>query len=301
MGGSGRGHRIINCETSYNNFLRISAGWHSGGCKFIPFCSDIVMSGHVAAYNYECPGIWFDGGNFNITVENSVCHHNICGIFYEISERGTFRNNVCYDNTEWGGIALSSCSDCQVLNNVLYHNYASGVACNGPDRAWSPLGEGDKQRLPARNNVIWGNIFVNDYNPDSPNKGRDNAELLMPEGVDLNTGNISDYNIFYRGPDSALRLYKGGNAKSCNGLSEWQSKTGWDAHSIAAEPLFVDAANHNFHPVKGSPAIDFVKPRMGGVYQFDGSRRLPDPIPEGKILRFTAGPFEAPSDLKPSK
>jgi len=82
MGGSGRGHRIINCETSSNNYLRISAGWHSGGCKFIPFCSDIVMSGHIAAYNIESPVIWFDWGNFNVTVENCITHHNGGGIMY---------------------------------------------------------------------------------------------------------------------------------------------------------------------------------------------------------------------------
>ena len=301
MGGSGRGHRIINCETSWNNFLKIDAGWHSGGCKFIPFCSDWVISGHRASHNIACPGIWFDWGNFNITIENCVLDHNDGAVMIEVSSRATIRNNVCYDNTEWGGIALSSCSDCQVLNNVLCHNYASGVACNGPDRAWSPLGEGDKQRLPARNNVIWGNIFVNDYNPDSPNKGRDNAELLMPEGVDINTGNVSDYNIFYRGPDSALRLYKGGDAKLCNGLAEWQSKTGWDAHSIAAEPLFVDAAKHDFRPVKGSPTIDFEKPRMGAEYDVTGKMRPTEERKDKKPIRFTAGPFEAPEDIKQAK
>ena len=297
MGGSGRGHRIINCETSYNNFLKISAGWHSGGCKFIPFCSDIVMSGHVAAYNIECPGIWFDGGNFNITVENSVSHHNICGIFYEISERGTFRNNICYDNTEWGGIALSSCSDCQVFNNILWRNYASGVACNGGDRSWSPFGEGEKQRLPARNNVIWGNIFINNFRPGPANSDRGTPELLMPEGVDINSGNVSDYNIFYRGPDRVLRFYKGGNPKLYEDLAQWQ-KAGWDEHSIVAEPLFVDIAKFDFHPAKGSPAIEFEKPRMGAQYDFNGQMRPTQERKDKKPIRFTAGPFEYKPDGK---
>ena len=31
ISGAGRGHRFVNCETSYNNFLKISPGWHAGG------------------------------------------------------------------------------------------------------------------------------------------------------------------------------------------------------------------------------------------------------------------------------
>jgi parallel beta-helix repeat protein len=301
MGGSGRGHHIINCETSYNNFLKIDAGWHSGGCKFIPFCSDIIMSGHRASHNIACPGIWFDWGNFNITIENCVCDHNDGAIMIEVSSRATIRNNVCYEN--YGrGVYLSNSSDCQVFNNVFWHNGMSGVAAIGGDRSGGEFGEGEKGRLPACNNIVWGNVFVDNCHPDFCLKtpdGRDKPwdtrpELIMPEKADVNTGNVSDYNIFFRSPNRVMPFWKGWHLKGqiWDNLADWQAKTGMDKHSIIAEPLFVDAAKYDFHPVKGSPAIDFVKPRMGGVYQFDGTRRLPDPIPEGKILRFTAGPYE---------
>jgi len=298
MGGSGRGHRIINCETSYNNFLRISAGWHSGGTKFIPFCSDIVMSGHVAAYNIECPGIWFDWGNFNVTVENSITHHNSCGIMYEVSERGTFRNNVCYENYD-RGIYLSNSPDCQVLNNLFYHNGMSGLAAVGVSRAGGDFGSEEDDRLPANNTVVWGNIFVDNCHPDFAPKtmdGRDEpwttrAELIMPDLHGINTGNISDYNIFYRSPGRPMPFWFGWHVTLFKDLTEWQEKTGNDKHSIIAEPLFANAAEFDFRPAPGSPAIDSVRPRMGGVYDMAGKWRRLDRSEKSKALRWTAGPF----------
>ena len=308
MGGSGRGHRLINCETSYNNFLRIDAGWHSGGCKFIPFCSDWVISGHRASYNIDCPGIWFDWGNFNTTIENCVLDHNGGGIMIEVSERATLRNNVCYEN--YGrGVYLSNSSDCHVYNNVFWHNGMSGVGCIGVARDGGDFGDGAKGRLPAKNNVVWGNVFVDnchkDFCPKEPD-GRDKPwdtrpELIMPEVADVNTGNISDYNIYFRSPDRVMPFWKGWHLKGqiWDNLAHWQKRTGYDLHSIIAKPLFADEAKLDFRPAANSPAIDFVKPRMGGVYQTDGTRRLPDPMPEGKVIRFTAGPFEYKPENKP--
>ena len=297
MGGSGRGHRIINCETSYNNFLKIDAGWHSGGCKFIAFCSDWLISGHVAAYNIDCPGIWFDWGNFNVTIENSVVHHNGGGIMIEVSERGTFRNNVCYENFD-RGIYISNSSDCQVLNNVFYHNGMSGLAAVGVNRDGTPFNEDNTKRLASKNLVVWGNIFYDDCHPDFAPKnldGRDQPwttrpELIMPDIHEVNTGNISDYNIFYRSPGRPLPFWFGWHLTLFKDLAEWQEKTGNDKHSIIAEPLFVNAKEFDFRPAPGSPAIDFVRPRMGELYDFAGKLRSPDGK-DGKPARYTAGPF----------
>ena len=73
-------------------------------------------------------------------------------------------------------------------------------------------------------------------------------------------------------------------------LAEWQEKTGNDKHSIIAQPLYVNPTSFDFHPAPGSPAIDFVRPRMGGAYEFTGKMRDRKPQ-EGKPLRWTAGPF----------
>jgi len=298
MGGAGRGHRIINCETSYNNYLKIDAGWHSGGCKFIAFCSDWVISGHVAAYNIDCPGIWFDWGNYNVTIENSVLHHNGGGIMIEVSERATIRNNVFYENYA-RGVYLANSSDCQVLNNVFYHNGLSGVGAVGVARGIGDFGCENDNRAPACNTVVWGNIFVDNCHPDFCPKtldGRDQPwdtrpELIMPDVHEINTGNISDYNIYYRSPGRPMPFWFGWHITVFDNLADWQEKTGNDKHSIIAKPLFINEAERDFRPAPGSPAIDFVRPRMGGSYEFTGKMRELNRGKDNKPIRWTAGPF----------
>jgi len=304
IGSGGSGHRFIRCETSYCNYRRFDPGWHAGGVKIIPYSTDILMTGHLAAYN-EGDGIWFDWGNFNVTIENCISHHNRgAGIFYEVSERGTIRNNVCYEN-ESRGVYLSNSSDCQVLHNVFYHNGMSGVACVGVDRAGPPFGAERTHRLPAANNVIWGNIFVDNCHPDLCPKqadGRKEAwdtrpELILPEEWEGNTGNVSDCNLFYRSPNRVMHFWKGWHVTPFKDLADWQARTGNDRHSIIAQPLFMDAAKRDFRPAKGSPAIGLVLPRMGGIRDVEGTLR---PMKEaaGAETRFTAGPFEAEPERK---
>ena len=308
--GGGWGHRFIDCETSYNNYRKFSTGWGAGGVKIIPYAHDILMTGHIATHN-EGDGIWFDGGNFNVTVQNSYSHHNKgCGIFYEISERGTFRNNVCSFNKSLG-VYLSNSSDCQVLHNVLYKNGMSGVVSTGVDRAYPAFGEGEKHRLAARNNVVWGNIFYDNCDPELCPKdldGRDKpwdtrAELILPETKDndINTGNVSDYNIFYRSPNRVLPFWKGWHNEQFKDLAEWQAKTGNDKHSIIADPLFTASSQGNFVPTGKSPAILFVKPRMGATYAADGKWRrvMAEGGGDKADTKITAGPYEVEPEKKP--
>jgi parallel beta-helix repeat protein len=220
----------------------------------------------------------------------------------EISSRATLRNNVSFE--EYGrGVYLSNSSDCQVYNNVFWHDGQSGVACIGSDRGGGEFGEGEKGRLAACNNIIWGNLFVDNCHPDFCLKtpdGRDKPwdtrpELILPEKADVNTGNVSDYNIFFRSPNRVMPFWTGWHLSKeqiWDNLVDWQKGTGNDKHSIIAEPLFVDVEKRDFRPAKGSPAIEFEKPRMGAQFECNGQMRPNEEHKDKTPIRWTAGPYE---------
>ena len=104
----------------------------------------------------------------------------------------------------------------------------------------------------------------------------------------------------FRGPNRVMPFWKGWHlpGQIWDDLADWQKKTGMDKNSIIAEPLFVNAAKHDFRPVKGSPAIEFVAPHMAGTYDITGALRPADETPGTKPVRFTAGPYQYEPEKK---
>ena len=96
---------------------------------------------------------------------------------------------------------------------------------------------------------------------------------------------MSDYNIFWRSPGRVLPFWYNWHEVEIPDLAAWQKQTGQDMHSIIAQPLFADAAKLDFRPVKGSPAIAFVKPHMGANIDADEKPRTREGY-------YTAGAFE---------
>jgi parallel beta-helix repeat protein len=286
-----RGHRVVDCEVRFNNRRRWSAGWHAGGMK--NFSSDTVISGCVAEGNVESPGIWFDGSNTGVTVENCRCFRNGLGVMYEIGERAIIRNNICYENAG-RGIYISNSAYCSIVHNLCYRNGMSGIVVIGVDREGGTVGDEETGYTPARDNVVWGNILMDNCYPALAIKGWEGRpELIMPdERIKSNTGNISDYNIFYRSAKRGIPFWWNWGAMNCWSLKEWQDKTGNDKHSILAEPRFEDSAGYDFHPADKSPAILFARPQMSVATDFDGKRRNDSPL-------LTAGPYEADPKFLP--
>ena len=70
---------------------------------------------------------------------------------------------------------------------------------------------------------------------------------------------MSDYNLFF----SPYEHHKVGTVQDANlrnkaeghNLPEWQKNSGYDMHSIQADPMFVDVKKGDFHLRAGSPAI----------------------------------------------
>ena len=287
-----RGHRIVHCEVRFNNRRRWSAGWHAGGMK--NFSSDTVVSGCVAEGNVESPGIWFDGSNTGVSIENCRCFRNGLGIMYEIGERAIIRNNVCYENSG-RGIYISNSAYCSIANNLCYRNGMSGIVVIGVEREGGNVGDEETTYTPARGNVVWGNILMDNCYPGLAIKGWEGRpELILPdERIKSNAGNVSDYNIFYRSAKRGIPFWWNWGAMNCWTLKEWQDKTGNDKHSILAEPFFKDASGYDFHPADRSSAILFARPQMSVALACDGKRRSDNAL-------VTAGPYEADPKFLPA-
>ncbi len=286
-----RGHRVLNCEVRFNNRRRWSAGWHAGGMK--NFSSDTVISSCVAEGNIESPGIWFDGSNTGVTIENCRCFHNGLGIMYEIGERAIIKNNLCYENAG-RGIYVSNSAYCSIVHNLCYRNGMSGIVLIGVEREGGLVGDEETTYTPARCNLVWGNILMDNCYPGLAIKGWEGRpELILPdERIKSNAGNVSDYNIFHRSAKRGIPFWWNWGEMNCWTLQEWQDKTGNDKHSILAEPLFKDAAGYDFHPADKSPAILFARPPMGVALDCDGRRRSDSSL-------LTAGPYEADPKFLP--
>ena len=287
----GRGHRVLNCEVRFNNRRRWNAGWHAGGMK--NFSSDTVISGCLAEGNVQSPGIWFDGSNTGVTIENCRCSRNGLGIMYEIGERAIIKNNICCENAG-RGIYISNSAYCAIVSNLCYRNGMSGIVVIGVEREGGTVGDEETTYTPARNNVVWGNILMDNCCPGLAIKGWEGRpELILPdEKIKSNAGNVSDYNLFYRSGKRGIPFWWNWGAMNCWTLKEWREKTGNDKHSIVAEPLFKDAARCDFHPANKSPAILFARPQMCVATDFDGKQRNDSPL-------LTAGPYEADPKFLP--
>lgn len=285
IGGKGWGQRILRCETSYNNYRYWDPYWHAGGMKIIPGAQSWVVSGHLATYNRSI-GIWFDGDDSGVRIQDSVAHHNeFTGIVYEISERGVIINNICYENRGMG-IHLSNSSDSLVAHNLCYRNGAAGITLNDYKRQDGSFGRESDNLLPIKNNLVWGNILFDNGDPKYAPKDfwKHGPELIFPEPDDRIYGNISDYNLIYSSTPKVL-FWRGWGKKAYTNLADWQKDTGNDKHSRIAMPIFVSVDKYDFHPTDDSPARKLVRPNMSVRFDAEENKR--------SLMEYrSAGPFE---------
>ena len=168
----------------------------------------------------------------------------------------------------------------------------SGIVLIGVNRPSQSYGRGKDNWWPGGHNVVWGNIMMDNCHPDLCPKGwAGRPELIMPTDEESNTGNVSDYNVYYRSNGRVMPFWKGWGAAAHGNLKKWQEKTGYDRHSIIAEPKFADLAKRDFHPVEGSPALWFAKPSQCMRFDLDGNER------PRRTTYLTAGAYEGPKEL----
>lgn len=207
--------------------------------------------------------IYVDGGKDTVIEQNKVYNNDI-GIEIASEHAGkstaniTVRSNLISTN-RLTGISMGgydtergSTINSHIMNNVLYQN--------------DTLDRGNGQlyvQYDTRNNIIQNNIMV-----------AGSSDVLIYNEYTKNSGNVIDYNLYYApdGSEEASWIWKN---KEYTGFKSYQKNSGNDAHSLFANPNFVNPANRNFHLQTHSPAIDqgIADASLIGTIDIDGQVR----------------------------
>lgn len=202
------------------------------------------------ANDYSADGIYSDGGS-NVLIELNSVHNCDLGVEMASEHAGHAANAcVCRDNLVWSnnttGISIGGYSasvgqtiNCVVSHNTLYHN----------DTRQSGTGEMEFQYAPVGNTVSH-NIFA-----------ANSQDLLISDYFTQNTNNLVDWNLYFApgGSNNSTWMWKN---QSYGGFASWRSGTTNDAHSLFADPLFINATNGNFHIATNSPAFNAGDPNF---------------------------------------
>jgi parallel beta-helix repeat protein len=271
QGLGGGGHRFLleDVALEHNNSKGFDKGWEAGGFK-IAHARDGVVRRCRAVAN-DGTGMWFDIDVRNVCVERCLAKDNAGhGIYVEISGAFQIRNNLCVrngtdDHWGYGGIALGESDHCTVEHNTCVLN-PTGISIReqGP-RTFRGMAGHDVtyhvHDVTIRHNVCalnrryqfglwWDNVFFGPHpSPDRGSKG-------TPYDPDQQRLRL-DHNLYWAEDDQQIALWgcpwRKGHAKYAD-LAAWQHQRGHDAHSLAADPLFVDPKRDDWSFQPTSPA-----------------------------------------------
>jgi len=242
---------------------------------FTDYSNYSLLEDNNCSYSGEEHGIYVSNSSDYPVIRGNRVHHNSgSGIQINadpamddgdgITTGAVIDRNIVYENGQAGGAAinLASVRNSLVRNNVLYKNYAGGIACwadgNGPtwgcknnrfynntvffrstEGRWAiSLKEGSSGNL-IRNNILCG--------------GKSGAlEFDGPLSV---KGLVMDYNLITRAGSNLVVTWE---EEAEYTLGQWRALYGQDGHSISAVPLavFVSVAASDFRLRAGSPAIN---------------------------------------------
>ncbi|HEV7405120.1 MAG TPA: right-handed parallel beta-helix repeat-containing protein [Chthoniobacteraceae bacterium] len=278
LNGNVTGFQVTNNHVHHNNNIGIDFAGFEGTCPdpAQDRARDGVCRGNIVDYItsngnpaygrvFAADGIYVDGGA-RIVIERNVVHH--CDIGVELASEhanGTtegveLRENVVYGNRV-GGLFLGGYDEqrgktinCDIHHNTFYHN----------DTRSDGNGELYFQHF-VTGCTIRHNIFSAYL-----------QKLLIGSPYQDSANNHFDYNLYFA-PGAAADAEWQVAGDGVTGLGAYQTKSGEDAHSLFADPKFVNAARLNFHLGANSPAKDAGDPAFApgaGETDLDGAARV---------------------------
>ena len=265
------------------------------GTQGLPVARNGVCS-HNTVYNIHASygggfagAIYVDGGK-NITISDNVSYQNDMGLEVGAENHGyvtsgvLVENNLFYNNNQ-GGIVFGGydstrgrVQNCTFINNTVYN-------CDRTN-----TGQGALQISYASNNLVANNIFV----------ASANNVLINSPYANSNSGNTLDYNLYYTSGGTSNAGFSW-NGRSFTTFAAYKQATSQDAHSLFANPQFVNAGLKNFHLASNSPTINAGSTRSGWytTTDFDGKAR--DLHPDIGAYEYIANGRPAAAHQSPSR
>ena len=229
--------RIENATNSLvqNNRIHGVKGTFLNHSGITIYFSDHITIEHNEIYN-NYSGVFAKGGdNTDVIIRYNLIHDGTVGVRKSFTLNSKVYQNIIYNMAAYGVMFAESTGTCtnvvanfDVFNNTIY-TVDQGILMPGlPDRA-----SGTGQDL--RNNII------------------SNTTYPLGLGNGCETNFQGDFSADYSNYFNYIAFRQGGADRT---FANWKTNTGWDAHSITSDPLFVNVAAHNFHLQAGSPAIN---------------------------------------------
>jgi parallel beta-helix repeat protein len=249
---------VLRDNQVHNNHRRVDSGRAAIGINFYYTTGPVYATGNWVWENYLIGASEREGAAFevyaatNVTISGNVIWDN-----ETILETGTdndktlcanitFTRNIAVRGIRQQGLILRCAADSLVTHNTFIglDNFVFDLSHYKGEYGASIEG------LQILNNIaLNGRVYA--------------IETELPASV------VIDYNLIYNpGSDSDYGEYLAyvegfGNT---NLFSEFQNWTGYEAHGVNSDPLFVDQPNGDYHLTETSPAIDQGLP-LGDPFQ----------------------------------
>ncbi len=211
---------------------------------FLEKNSNIIIQGNKISHNITA-GINVGGTELStITVSNNALHNNKRAAINATWATGVIRNNLIYENGHAG--VRSAATPMLIANNTISKNELAGVSIGepliDPVNALNIASNGDTGSTDSQNQQapeIKNNIITHNGEAGINANGSGYSHNLLFANNKVN-GFFPDF-LWY------TRLQFGGY-EDIVGLEK--------SKHILADPLFVNAAQHDYHLQSASPAID---------------------------------------------